>query len=1055
MHVRFFELVITFIMSTKVLRSFVALLLLPGLALAQEGTITGTVTDQSSGESLPGATVQVVEDEIGAATSADGTYRLTNVPAGEKTIEVSFVGYQSTQRTVTVEAGGTVTANFQLQPQTAQLEEVTVTGYRSQEQQVASGASGSINADDIQNADIQSADQALQGKTAGVRVTSSSGQPGAAIDVKVRGTGSITAGTDPLFIVDGVQISTDDPFSQGSGNPLANLSSDDIESIQVLRDAAASSIYGAQASNGVVLITTKSGRSGDTEINFSSKVGRTQQLKEYEVGSTDQWADYLGHAIANGLNQSFGGEFFTPEEGRLIGFNKDSECPLDPFGLGALCRQAITSGGLNFGSDSLNTDWPGAVYRKAYNQNYNLSFRGGNDQTQFFVSGNYAFEQGQILDSRLKKGGLRINVDHEVRDWLSTEAKVNVSSVNVRGTIEDGPFINSPFWSSYFIPPNAPIYNEPGNPDSGFNLNPNFVFSYNPVAQEDFNTRKSNNTQINGNTALNWDLSDSWGARTYIGLQFQDTKEENYEDPRLPPNFPSGGEHEVPQERIINYNASQTLTYDNVFANVHSVSGLLGTEYKKEEEVGTFLAAQGFPNNLFRTAASAATPTSASFSRTEFRQLSFFGDLEYTYDRTYQLRTTLRYDGNSRFGQDRRFGLFGTVSGYWRPSEYAALQDIGFLTDLKLRASYGVTGNSEIGNFQARRLFGSSGSYNGEAAIGPSSLGNVGLTWEQKEEINVGLDYAFFGGRISGSIDAYTNTNERLLLNRDLPGDSGFGSFIDNVGVLDNRGLEIQLETVNIDRAVQWTTNFNIAFQDSEVADLLPDDDEIIDGTQSGGSVYRVGEEPGQYRLTPWAGVNPANGVPMYEDKNGNLTYDPTDPADDRLVGNTQPDFFGGLTNTFSFKGLTAEVFFQYDYGRTTFNNDMYFLESNTFFFNNRREDTYDYWREPGDVTDTPFPTINNAYGPFSGFSGGSGFSTTRYLEDASYIRLKRVRLSYSLPSSLLNQLPGLSSADVYLQGRNLATWTEFTGFDPEVIGTNLGSYPQGKTFTGGINLSF
>ena len=1033
-----------------------ALLLLPGLAWAQQGTITGTVTEAETGDPLPGATVQVLDEGAGAAADSDGQFRITEVPAGEQTIRVTFVGYQSEERTVTVPEEGTVRANFQLASEAAALGEVTVTGYRTEQEDIETGASGTIDSDIIERSNIQSADQALQGTTPGVRVTSSSGQPGAAIDVQVRGAGSITAGTDPLYIVDGVQISTDDPFSQGSGNPLANLNPNDIESIQVLRDAAASSIYGAQASNGVVLITTKRGRSGaGTEISFNAEIGRVGQLNEYEVGSTEQWADYVGSAVANGLNQSFGGDFFDEEDGRNIAFNQDSECPLDPFELGDLCRTQVAAGGLLFGSDSLNVDWPSETYRTATTQSYDLSFRGGDEQTQFYVSGNYSFDQGQIIDSKLKEGGLRANLTHEVRDWLNVDANVNVTTLNVQGTIEDGPFINSPFWASYFIPPNAPVYSEPGNEGSGFNLNPNFVFSYNPVAQEEFNTRKSNNTQINGSVALNFSLSESWTTRTNGGLQFQDTKEENYEDPRLPPNANTGGEHEVPQERIINYNVSQTLNYDNVLADMHSVSGLLGAEYKKEEEVGTFLQGQGFPNNLFRTAASAATPTSASFARTEFRQISVFGDLQYTYDRTYQLRSTLRYDGNSRFGQDKRYGLFGTVSGYWRVSEESFLRDAGFLTDLKLRASYGVTGNSEIGNFQSRRLFGSSGAYNGQSAIGPSSLGNVELTWEEKRELNIGLDYALFGGRISGSIDAYTNSNDELLLNRDLPLDSGYGSFIDNVGTLDNRGLEFRLETVNVDRAFRWTTNFNVTFQDSEVASLLPDDDEIVSGAQPGGDVYRVGEAPGQYRQTPWAGVNPANGVPLYEDANGNLTYDPTDPADDRLIGNNNPDFYGGLMNTFSFSGITAEVFFQYDYGRTTFNNDMYFLESNTFFFNNRREDTYDFWREPGDVTDTPFPTINNQYGPFAGFDGASGFGSTRYIEDASYIRLKRIRVDYSLPSSILNELPGLEELSIYVQGRNLATFTEFTGFDPEVIGTSLGSYPQGRIYTGGINATF
>jgi TonB-linked SusC/RagA family outer membrane protein len=1031
------------------------ILLAPTVSWAQDGTITGTVTSESTGDILPGATVQVVGQQLGTVTDVEGTYRITDVPAGEQTILVTFVGFQDREQTITVPAGGTVQVDVTLAAATQELGEVTVTGYRTTRKSIETGASGSIDAGKIETADITSADQALQGEVAGVRVTSASGQPGSSLQVRVRGQGSITAGNDPLFVVDGVQISTDDPFSAASGNPLANISPSDIQNIEVLRDAAASSIYGAQAANGVVIITTKQGREGKTEINFSSSIGRTERLRKFDMSSTDQWADFVGNGYAYFVNDLFGpfGANLTPEEGRQVAFTNEG-CPLGAVpsflqpNLGFFCGTSLSGGGLNLGStaDSLRTDWPEAIYRNAYTQNYNLSVRGGTEDTRFYISGRFAFEQGQIIDSKLRQGGIRANVEHDVRDWLTADAKVDVSTSTVRGTISNGAFINSPFWAAYLLPTNAPIYKVPGDPSSGYNLSPNFVFTYNPVAQEEFNTRQSNNTQINASTSLNWTLGSGFRARTLAGIQFQDTFEDSYSDPRLPPNAADGGDQSVNQDRVANYNVSQTVTYDNTFGGRHSVSGLIGTEFKREEEFGSFMSGQGFPNSFFRTLSSAATPNTASFFRTEFRQLSFFGDLEYTYDQTYQVRSTLRYDGSSRFGQDRRYGLFGTLSGYWRISQEEFLSEADFLTDLKLRASYGVTGNSEIGNFQSRRLFGSRGEYNGSAGIGPISLGNNRLTWEEKREVNLGLDYAFFGGRVSGSIDAYRNLNDQLLLNRDLPGDSGFGSFIDNVGQLENRGLELSLRTVNIDRALQWSTTFNIAFQDSEVKELLPDDDEI-----NSGGVYRVGEAPDQIELTPYAGVNPANGIPMYLDRNGNLTYDPTDTEDDRLVGNTNPDYYGGLTNQFSYNGLTAEVFFQYDYGRTTFNNDAYFLESNTFWFLRRGDEALDYWRQPGDVTDTPRPTgAADAFGPFS----ANGFSTTRWLEDASYIRLKRVRISYSMPSSVLSSIPEVESVNIYVQGRNLATWTNFTGFDPEVIGTALGEYPQGKTFSAGLNVT-
>jgi len=1029
-----------------------ALLLVPSLAWAQEGTVAGTITDQD-GQPLPGASVRVAGTSIGSAADTSGSYRVTGVPTGEQTLEASFVGYETAQRTIEVSAGETVRVDFQLQRGAAQLEEVQVTGYQTADQAAETAASGNVSADKIEEMDVSSADQALQGEVAGVRVTSQSGQPGSAIQVRVRGQGSITGGNSPLFIIDGVQVSTGDTFGQASGNPLANLDPGDIQNIRVLRGAHAASIYGASASNGVVLISTKTGRAGDTEINFSSSIGRSERLKEFDMMSLDEWADYTGTGHAESINRLFGRDFLSPQQGRELTFTNEG-CPLQavPSSLrptiNFFCNTPFSAGGLSLGStaDSLRTNWPDRVYRKAYSQEYDLSFSGGDENTRFFVSGRYTFDQGQILDSKLWSGGLRVNVEQDVADWLTVSSKVDVSSLTVRGTIEDGPFINSPFWASYFIPPNTPVYQQPNEPSSGFRLQPNFVFSFNPVAQEKFNDTSSNNTAINGSTTFEWDLGGGFSARTLVGLQWQDQFENDYEDPRLPAYSGIGGEQSLEQDRELNYNASHTFNYSNTFGGQHTVSGLVGTEFRKEQDIDTGESGRGFPNNLFRTLQSAAEPTGVFYSETEYRQLSFFTDLSYTYDRTYQIRTTVRLDGNSRFGENNRWGTFGSVAAYWRLSEEEFLQDVGFLTDLKLRASYAEVGNNQIDNFQSRRLFGSAGEYLGTSGIAPQSLGNVNLTWEEKREVNVGLDWALFGGRVSGSVDAYRNNTDRLLLNRDLPLDSGFGSFIDNVGKLRNQGLEIELETTNIDRAFQWRTTFNIAFQDSEVRKLLPDDREI-----NAGGVYRVGRSPDQFELVPFEGVNPANGVPLYKDANGNLTYDWTDTEDNRLVGNTNANFYGGLTNQFSYKGLSAEVFFQYDYGRETFNNDAYFLNANTFYFLRRSGNVLDYWEQPGDVTDTPKPTgFFDTFGPIP----ANGFGTTRWFEDASYIRLKRVRVSYSLPSSFLQQIPELSGISLFVAGRNLVTFSEYNGFDPEGVGVDLGSYPQATTFTAGLDVT-
>ncbi len=1042
-----------------------ALLLLPGLAWAQQGTVTGTVTEAETGDPLPGATVQIPEEEAGAATDTEGRYRITGVPAGEQTVRVTFVGYQASERTVNVPAGGTVRANFQLQTREEELEEVVVTGYRSEQQIEAEGATTTIQATDIAKVDAQSPESALQGTLPGVRVTSQSGQPGGAINVNIRGTGSITAGSDPLFIVDGVQISRSGLFSAASGNPLAQISPNDIENIQVLRGAAAASIYGSQAANGVVLIETKSGSAGDTRISFGARLGRQERIKDIDVMSTEEWANWNGAAYANSANAVFGTDF-SPEEGRDIAF-RDGDPSNCPAGIGQVICNDFSFLFLDLGNDTLNTDWPGAVYQQPTLQTYDLSISGGNASTQFYVSGTYTNDGGQIIDSEFRSGGVTAKVDHTARDWLSASAKVNVSTQNVKGTIDGGPFINSPFWSSFFAPPNEPIFNEPGNRESGFNGTPNFVFSFNPVQQEEFNDRISNQTQILSNVALNWTFGGGFAGRTYAGAQFQDTKEKVFDDPRLPSQT---AEQFVANDRQTDWNVSQTFTFDRAFDDVHDVSGLVGGEYKNQKEVQADASGQDFPNFLFRTLRTAATPTNADFFFTEFRTLSFFSKGDYVYDDRYKIGGTLRVDGSSRFGEDNRYGLFGTVQGFWRISEEAFLEDADFLSNLKLRASYGTIGNNDIGNFAARQLFGAGpggnpnsgadggGTYNGRAGIAPTQLGNSALTWEEKTEINIGLDFSAFSNRVTGAVDVFRSDFESLLLNRDLPLDSGFGSAIDNVGETRTEGLEIQLSTVNLDLSgFRWETDFNITFLDQEVRSVLPDQAEI-DVSAGFNGVYREGTAPDRWELDEWAGVNPANGIPLYYDRNGNLTYQ-ADTEDQKLFGNTEADFYGGLSNTFSIGGFSAEVFFQYDYGRETFANDAYFLETNTFSYANRSSRILgNFWEEPGDVVDSPEPR-NFVFNNFTseGFSGAA-FSSTRWYEDASYIRLKRVRLDYSLPSSLIDQIGiggQLRAFNVYVQGRNLVTWSEFTGFDPEVVGTALGTYPQGRTFTAGVDLTF
>ena len=1001
-----------------------ALLLLPFAAFAQDGTIAGMITDAKTGEPVPGVNVLIDELGVGGATDAEGLYEITDVPAGDYTLMASFVGYEDFEQAVSVSAGETVEVDIALQPSVAALQEVVVEGYRVDQDPEPTGAASEVSGQVVAESNVQTATEALQGRASGVRISSTSGQPGAAFDIQVRGQSSITAGTEPLYIVDGVQMNTESNANEANLSPLAGLDPNSIESIRVLKDASATAIYGARAANGVVLITTRGGTSGETRVSFTGQLGTVGPLREFDGLSASEWAEYT---------------FLQAEN---AGYTREQ----------IAAAYAIPS---TNPSEVTGPDWYDATHQTPLTQSYNLTLNGGTDDTRFYIGGSYERDHGQVIESYLNQVGLRVNLDHDVSDVFSLGTKVNLSTMELSGSISDGAWINSPFWASYQIRPHFQIYNEPGNPDSGFNYfntSAAGAFSYNLVANEVLNTQETNANQLIGSVNATWRIAPWLIARSLVGVQHEDLSEKDRRDPRIPQNAGTGGSAFVSSTRETAFNASQTFNYDFALGDAHDLSGLVGAEYRREYYQFSGAGGEGFPFYLFQNLANTATPTSATEEETESRILSFFGDAEYGYDDRYIARGTIRYDGSSRFGADTRFGLFGSAGLAWRISNEAFLDDADFLSDLKLRASWGVLGNSEIGNFISRRLYGGGGEYVGQPGLTPTSLGNQQLTWEESEQINVGLDYGLFDNRVTGSFNVYRKTTDDLLLGRDLPSSSGFGSVIENVGTIRNQGIEIDLSTINLDVAgFRWDTDFNITFQESEVLDLIGDDEELYDYTQPGGGLYRVGEPLNLNSRVPWAGVNPADGRPLYLDADGNLTYTVGGQDAERTFGNVLADFYGGLGNTFSYGGATLDVFFQYDYGRQTFNNDRYFIDGTGTY--NHTTAVLDHWEEPGDVAERPLPYLGVRPGGGSPYGDGYYYSSV-FIENASYIRLKRLRLSYNLPAALTGSL-GMQNASIFGMATNLVTWTNYTGLDPEQVGTAIGQYPQNKRFTAGLQLTF
>lgn len=998
-------------------------MVLPTLSYAQTGSLSGTVTEATTGDPLPGATVIIEDLGLGTSTDADGRYAMTNIPEGTHSVSVTFVGFRTVERDVEISSGATASLDVALDEDVLGLEDVVVVGYAQIPKREVTGSIASVQGRDVDRLDVQSPDQAMQGRLSGVRVTNTSGQPGGGVHVRIRGMGSIEGGNDPLYIVDGVPISFVDQSSQASTNPLAGINPRDIESIEVLKDAAAASIYGAQASNGVVLITTKRGQAGRTQFNVSASTGAVSELKRHEVIEGPEWAQLQYEAF------EWWGEFF--------GYTDEQWQQTAADNLGGITYEEATAG------DVHHSDWQDALMRTGINRKVDISATGGSEDTQFYISGGYEVEEGTGINTDFNRLSLRSNFDHTATDFLTFDLNVNLSRSHSTGTLADGFYLGSPFYAGQRNRPTDPIYNEDGS------FNKNTFNNYNAVEVNELDDREALVDQLVTRGAATFNILPWLSFRSTYGVDYRNTRDSRYDSPESSAGEPLGYLFEA-DRTVLNYTTNQIFNFNGSLGEGHEFRGLAGFEYRHEDRQTISAAGEGFPSGLFRTLQNAADPYSVDGFGSEFKIASFLSQLQYDLLGRYSFSGNLRYDGSSRFGVNTKWGFFPSLGIAWTLSEEPFLAwSTDYLDDLKLRFSYGLTGNtSGIGNFEARQLFGSGGTYAGISTLRPTSLGNMDLTWESGEEINVGLDWTLYGGRLYGALDVYRRDTKNLLLERDIPNDSGFSNLIENVGSVRNEGVEFEVGAILVEhRSLQWTSDFNITFHRNEVLELFEGEDRL-------GTDAWVGQPLAVQFMYRYAGVNPATGKPMFWDRDGNITYQvnsDVEEGDRTFVGNTQPAQTGGWNNRIRLGGFTLDALVQFNLGQMTYDSFQGSFTDGAFF---RRggliANTRNRWQEPGDVTSVERAYINSAYPDRT-----SGFTTsTRFQQNASYIRLKNVRLGYDIPSQWANVL-GIDNSRIYVQATNLHTITDYPGIDPEVVGENNAIYPQPRTVTTGIELSF
>lgn len=1007
-------------------------------AVLAQRNITGSVTDQGK-EPLIGATVLVAGTSVGTVTDVNGEFSLS-VPAGQTSLLVSYTGYS----TLKVELTAASRYDIMLETDVVALSDIVVVGYGTASRKELTGSVAKVSGEAISRLPVTGLDQALQGQAAGVQVTSASGTPGASVSVRVRGPSSISAGNQPLYVVDGIPINTGSYSQIGVGgqqvNALADLNPADIESIEVLKDAAAAAIYGSRASNGVVLVTTKRGKAQKTQISLNTYRGNQEVWRQIDPATGPEYVAYVQEAVRNR---------FTPTTlPSAVGLrNLDGDPASYP-----------------------STNWFDEIFRTAPISQTDLNFSGGNERTKFFVSGSYFDQEGTVLGSGFDRYSFRMNLDNLVSDKFKIGVSTGFSRSN-SNRIQNDNNIYGVLSTALLLGSHIPVYNADGT--YGRDQNASIE---NPVA---------NALEPTYNVFSNRLLTNIYGELSILeGLSFRTSFSVDYlslRDDRFIPatHIQAAGVNGTGEQGMssdLNLVNENYFTYRKSFGDLN-FDALVGASFQNSQYEDFFGRGQNFPGKTIRELAAASVKQTVTSSKTEWGLNSYFSRFNFNWQQKYFISASVRADGSSRFGANNRWGVFPAVSGAWRLSQENFLRDNSLISELKLKASWGIRGNQNIGNFASRALISPGANYLQRAGLAPSQLGNPNLSWEEREDIDLGLELGLFNDRVVLNVEAYQGTTNELLLSRPLVGASGYTGITENIGSVQNRGIDISLNTVNVETSkVTWSTNFNLSFFKNEVLALAGapfaagfaswvEEGQAL-GAFRGFRTVRLFQTQAEIdelnaRARELTGNNNAvyqstltrPGDIMFEDLNGDgrITAD-----DQTILGTANPDFYGGITNNISAYGFDLSFFFQFSVGNFVFNNTRAFSEGMNSIFG-QAGTISNRWTPDNQTTDVRYPRA-----VFQDPNNNRRVSD-RFVEDASYLRLKNLSLGYNIPGNVMSKI-GMTKGRIYVSGQNLLTFTNYSGFDPEIStfgetntapGTDFLTFPQARTMIVGLNLGF
>lgn len=987
--------------------SFVLLLCLLFKVSAQDRTVSGKITSSEDGSPLPGVNVMVKGTSQGTTTAKDGSYKI-GVDSGT-TLIFSFVGFTNRE----LKVGSQTLINLELQTNASALSEVVVVGYGQQSKKLSTQTISTVGSKSIANRPVLSPQDLLQGQAAGVQMVGSSGLLGANPVIRIRGAASITGGGQPLFVVDGVPLN-DGTLSAGQGapvglNPLLNINPQDIESMSILKDAAAVSIYGSRGANGVILINTKKGTADrKTEINFDTYTGFSDPTSLIPMMNTSQFVGYVGEY-----------------------------------------RAARSLAPVTLSNDYF--DWPTNVVQQGRTNNVSLSVRGGNQSTTFFIGGTYATESGFTIGNDLRRLSGRLNLEHKATKFLTVGTNLSISNVDMdRIGAENSTF--APLTSAYLQLPNVLPRDAAGNL-----VNTGFI--QNVIGLEELNTNRFVSKRTTGNVYADFKIIKDLVFRTDFGMDYNAGDSKQRQVNLFTPTGSASRDFRYDSKWL----STNTLKYNKDFGK-NTIGVLAGYSFETSlfdriAVEGTGFASDGLPNVV-----SAATPTLTLEERSEWALESQFGRFNYGYDNKYLFEASIRRDGSSRFGANNRYALFYAVSGGWVLSEETFMKNQNFINFLKFTASYGTAGNDRIGNFSSLDLYGGGvlADYAGSPGLRPTQVPNRALTWEETAQLDVGFNTTFYKNKLTLSVNYFDKITSGVLLNVPFPFTTGFASASKNVGKMQNSGVEFDFNANIFDKgAFRWSLGFNATFLKNKVLELPeasidPDGNRFVAGSAAQRAV--VGRSLNEFFMVEAIGVNPTSGDLEWRTKEGVATT--TYSANNRVfVGSAIPKWTGGINTNMSYKGIDLSVQFSYSYGNKVLIDGLRFTDnmSATAGFN-KSVDVLNYWKTTGDV----------AFAPRLASSTAPLFNqpSTLQLQNGSFMRLRNLSVGYTVPTKLLAKQKVIRTLRIYAMGQNLFLLKDknFRGPDPEVsangpdnqiLGESFFALPQAKTITFGLNLGF